>query len=201
MIEEKLPILTQQLNKTKKPSESKIRSELEQIFTYTNKVIAALTEQINDILSDYFFEGYHNTRTLTRNELCDTGLRLLNHESYVQYLKGLFSSLGITASEQEAAFSKLTVYLDNKHGDRTNQICIYTPYRLCQNHSKFTENIDGEICEFGLKDSLPDVYERLTLHGYPITVKFVFQFHTNIPLKDRHNPIATRNALHSSRGK
>lgn len=176
IIKERLPILTQQLNKTKKLSENEMRSALQQLFTYSNNVIAVLTEQIKDILEDCFFEGYHNTRTLTRNELYNTGLRLLTPESYVQYMKNIFSSFGIAASEQAAAFNIITEYLDNEHGNRTNQICFFTPYSLCQEHSKFAKNIGGEICEFGLKNNLPHVYKLLTLHGFPVTVKFGFKF-------------------------
>jgi hypothetical protein len=67
--------------------------------------------------------------------------------------------------------------LDNgEHYNRADTVSFFAPYSLNQHYQKFTKNIGGEICEFGLRNAFPNVYDKLTSNGYPVTVRFAYKF-------------------------
>lgn len=171
-----LPSLKKYFLKTNYTMDIEVCCALEINNIWMDEKLMALLIETKDCLKNCFFEGFHNTRVLSKDELLNIGLQVLAADSYLYRIRRIFTQLGIEKNEQVKGCTKLREYLNDKHGRRTNTLSFYTPYSLSQDYSKFTENIGGEICEFGLSDNFPEIYAKLTSNGYPITVKFVFSF-------------------------
>lgn len=175
-ITKNLPSLKKYFLKTKYTTDIEVCCALEINNIWKDEKLEALLIETKDCLNNRFFEGFHNTRVLSKEELLNTGLQVLTAEPYLYRIRRVFTQLGIDKIEQDKACAKLSEYLYDKHGRRTNTLSFYAPYSLSQDYWKFTENIGGEICKFGLSDNYPDVYAKLTSNGYPITVKILFPF-------------------------
>ena len=78
-------------------------------------------------------------------------------------IRSSMTDLDIDEPIQNAICNKLNEYLNNSRGKRTGILSFFAPYCLRNDYWKFTKNIGGEICDFGLSDSFPDVYDKLTI--------------------------------------
>ena len=156
--------------------EIELSSRIDFRLRYSDTRIEQLVVRILETLEQTWMIGYHNTRLLHKNDLDNIGLMLLTPESYFPWIRNVLTELNICDSLQSEVVTKLKEYTGNKHGNRTDMLAFFAPYSLSQTYAKFTLNIGGEICEFALDGAFPDVYEKLTKHGYPVTVEFRFPF-------------------------
>lgn len=164
------------LKKIEEPDEQEIRCALEMYYLHTDNQLYELNNQVQSILEDYMFEGFHNTRVMKESDIKEKGLLLLTPNIYFQEMQSVMTELRINESEQVKVCKTLDEYLKSGQDTRVGMLSFFTPVSLSQEYGEFTKNIGGEICKFAMSDIHNKVYDKLLTNGYPVTVRFKYHF-------------------------
>lgn len=176
IIVDKKSLFDSYFEKIEEPTDQKIRCALESHHLHTDNQLYELNNQVQGILEDYMFEGFHNTRVMKKSDIKEKGLLLLTPELYFKQMRYTMAELGIDQSEQLKVCGKLKTYLEDGQGSRVGILSFFSDISLSQDYGKFTKNIGGEICEFALSENHNNVYEKFITNGYPVTVRFAYFF-------------------------
>lgn len=145
-------------------------------YLHTDNLLYELNNQIQNILENYIFEGFHNTRVMKKSDIKEKGLLLLTPDIYFQEMKSVMTELRINESEQVKVCKTLDEYLKSGQDTRVGILSFFSDIRLSQYYGAFTKNICGEICKFAISDIHKTVYDKLATNGYPVTVRFKYHF-------------------------
>lgn len=164
------------LKKIEEADEQEIRCALEMYYLHIDNQLYELNNQVQSILEDYMFEGFHNTRVMKKSDIKERGLLLLTPDIYFQEMQSVMTQLRINVSEQVKVCKTLHEYLENGQDTRVGMLSLFTPVSMSQEYGEFTKNIGGEICKFAISDIHNKVYDKLVINGYPVTIRFKYYF-------------------------
>lgn len=114
---------------------------------------------------------YHATRVLDEKTILNNGLLLNDWNNYTVILREALELTAISETDLENAITLAKQEQERKTQDIPPQICFYASSFMDNYAETFCYNVGGEIARWALRDTMPNVFEKLKTIGTPVVVE------------------------------
>lgn len=152
-----------------------INSDIFETQIYKDKYIN-FKKDLEEILENQKFIGFHNTRIYNEEEYKSNGIRGLNYKEHLKRVERDLKDYGVESEIINELVLKIKSFLKPITNHKKGKIWLYSSISQREEFRKFTECYGGEIVEWSIKSESNNKFDFLREMGLAKEIKVFFYF-------------------------